>query len=286
MELRKEKRKLWQVNSLRRLRQQESLDLLLKLTSSTSSNTCSLISFHGDTARGTEVMWYCHSISPTQCHSNTPFPLINKPTRNANNNSCILDHTWTNQLYDTFNGIFLLDITDHYPIFTIAPINCLQKRIRVKFWDHSGQNLAKLRFKVEHYLNTHVQINQDVSANTNNFCNNLFVIYSKCCLIKEKEISFTRHRKPWISDATMVSLNRKHQLFRQYKNGIVTFDHYNSFKNNFTTRNARNRTNQLYDTFNGIFLLDITDHYVMQEIIISRENSQSARIIQGTHGNL
>ena len=39
----------------------------------------------------------------------------------------------------------------------------------------------------------------------------------------------------------MVSLNRKHKLFRQYKNGIVTIDHYNSFNNNFTTtlRHAR-----------------------------------------------
>ena len=33
----------------------------------------------------------------------------------------------------------------------------------------------------------------------------------------------------------MISLNCKHELFRQYKNGIVTFDHYNSFKNNITT---------------------------------------------------
>ena len=40
----------------------------------------------------------------------------------------------------------------------------------------------------------------------------------------------------------MVSLNRKHELFRQYKNDIVSFDHYNSFKNNFTTtlRHASN----------------------------------------------
>ena len=34
-------------------------------------------------------------------------------TRNANNNPSINDHIWTNQLYDTFNGIFLLYITDH-----------------------------------------------------------------------------------------------------------------------------------------------------------------------------
>ena len=40
----------------------------------------------------------------------------------------------------------------------------------------------------------------------------------------------------------MVSLNRKHELFGQYKNGIVIFDHHNSLKNNFITtlRHARN----------------------------------------------
>ena len=145
------------------------------------------------------------------------------------------DNIWSNQLYDTFNGIFLLDITDHYPIFAIVPINCPQKRIHVKFIDQSRQSKAKLKLEVGRYVNNHVQINQDVSSNTNNSCNNLFVIYSNCYPIEEKEISFARLRKPWISDAIMISLNRKHELFRQYKNGIVIFDHYNSFKNNFTT---------------------------------------------------
>ena len=70
------------------------------------------------------------------CHSNSFIPLINKPTRNANNKPTILDHMWSNHLYDTFNGIFLLDITDHYPIFTFVPINCPQKRICVKFSDY------------------------------------------------------------------------------------------------------------------------------------------------------
>ena len=122
------------------------------------------------------------------CHSNSLIPPINKPTPNANNNPCILDHIWWNQLYDTFNGIFLLDITDHYPIFTIVPINCPQKRICVKCRDHSRQNIARLKLEVECYVNNHVQINQDASSNTNNFCNNIIVIYSNCCPIKEKEI--------------------------------------------------------------------------------------------------
>ena len=100
------------------------------------------------------------------CHSNSLIPLINKPTRNANNNSSILDHIWSNQLYDTFNGIFLLDITDHYPIFTIVPINCHQKRIRVKFRDHSRKNIARLELEAERYVGSHVEITQDVSSLT------------------------------------------------------------------------------------------------------------------------
>ena len=123
------------------------------------------------------------------CHSNTLIPLINKPTCNANNNPSMLDHIWTNQLYNSFNGIFLLDLTDHHPIFTIEPINCPQKRIRVKFTDHSRQNLSKLKFEVEHYLNNHVQINQDVSGNTNNFCNNLLLSIANVAQSKQRKIN-------------------------------------------------------------------------------------------------
>ena len=47
----------------------------------------------------------------------------------------------------------------------------------------------------------------------------------------------------------MVSLNLKHELFRQYKNGIVTFDHYNYFKKNFTTTLRRARNNYFQRKF-------------------------------------
>ena len=88
-------------------------------------------------------------------------------------------------------------------IFTILPLKCPQKRYRVKFRDYSGQNLARLKLEVEHYLNNHVQINQDVSSNKNNFSYTVFVINSNCCPIKENEMHFTRLHKPWISDAIM-----------------------------------------------------------------------------------
>ena len=60
----------------------------------------------------------------------------------------------------------------------------------------------------------------------------------------------------------MVLLNGKYEQFRQNKNGIVTFGHNNSFKNNFGTTLHHARNN------------------------ISRENSHSGRIIQGIPGRL
>ena len=124
----------------------------------------------------------------------------------------------------------------------INSVGCIKKR-------HAPRCIHKMQAILSVYPNNHAQIIQDVSANTNNFCNNLFDIYSQCCPIKENEISFRRLRKPWISDAIMVSLNSKHELFRQYKNGIVSFDHYNSFKNNFTTTLRHTRNNYFQRKF-------------------------------------
>ena len=47
----------------------------------------------------------------------------------------------------------------------------------------------------------------------------------------------------------MVLLNLKHELFRQYKNGIVTFDNYNSSKDNFTTTLCHARNNYFQKKF-------------------------------------
>ena len=81
----------------------------------------------------------------------------------------------------------------------------------------------------------------------------------------------------------MVSLNRKHELFRQYKNGIVSFDHYNSFKNNFTTtlRHARNNyfqrkftecSNNLRDTKKTLNSL-IRYKNTSKEVILKKDGS-------------
>ena len=150
-----------------------------------------------------------------------------------------------------------------YPIFTIVPINCPQKRIRVKLRDHSRQDINRLELEEERYVCSHVEITQDVSSNTNNFFNDLFVIYSNCYPIKEKEISFARLRKPWISDAIMISLNRKHELL---------FD------------SIRMELLPLIIIIPSRIISPLL--HVLLKIAISRENSPSALITLGTRGKL
>ena len=164
-------------------------------------------------------------------------------------------------------------------IYHCIPINCPQKRIHVKFRDHSGQNIARLKLEVESYLNNNVEINQDVSSNTNNICNNLFVKYSNCCPIKEKEIYFARLRKSSISDPIMLSLNRKHELFRQYHNVSVTFDHYNALKNNFTTTLRLTKNNYFQRKFTE-WSNSSRDTWTTLNSLIRRKNTSEDVILQ------
>ena len=46
-------------------------------------------------------------------------------------------------------------VADHSRIFRIVSVNSRQKRIRVKFRDRSEQNLAGIKFEIEHYVNNH-----------------------------------------------------------------------------------------------------------------------------------
>ena len=51
-------------------------------------------------------------------HSNYIHPLINKPTRVTQISAFLIHHTWSNNPAGTSSGIIVLDVTDHYPIFT------------------------------------------------------------------------------------------------------------------------------------------------------------------------
>ena len=68
------------------------------------------------------------------------FPLINIPTRVTDNTASCLDHIWYNNFNSLISGSFLLDVCDHYPVFTTLNFNVSNDPIKVHFRDHEHLN--------------------------------------------------------------------------------------------------------------------------------------------------
>ena len=101
---------------------------------------------------------------------------------------------------------------------------------------------------------------------------------------------------PWVSDAIAVLLNRKHELFRQYKNGTGTFDHYIFLKNSFTTtqRSARNNyfrrkftecSNNSGDTWITVYSL-IRCKNQSKDVILNSDSSVIAEVCNNYFSNV
>ena len=190
------------------------------------------------------------------CHLNSYSPLITLPSRITDESATLIDHIWTNQLYDCWSGILDCTATDHFPVFTKIRVNFqINQFVRKKFRDHSDENIALLETEITNCLDIFNNINnQNINLKTEFFSNTLYNLYNKYCPIKEKNISFKRLQKPWISDELLAGIKLKHSLFKQMKNNTITFDAYNNYKNTFTSllrQTKRNYYQHKFDQCSG-----------------------------------
>ena len=86
--------------------------------------------------------------------SNGIRPLINKPTRITIESSTVIDNIFTNSLDEFNSGIFVNDISDHLPIFTVFPSNAFLKT-RMKTCQYkrltNAENLSNLKDKLSNH---------------------------------------------------------------------------------------------------------------------------------------
>ena len=77
-------------------------------------------------------------------YSQNFFPLINIPTRITNTTAKCLDHIWYNSFNSVRSGSFILDISDHYPVFTTLNVDYNNEPIKQIFRNHSQANIDNL----------------------------------------------------------------------------------------------------------------------------------------------
>ena len=148
-------------------------------------------------------------------------PSISKPTRVTELSATLIDNIFSNSTPPPETaGIVLSDISDHYPIYTLSPINnksnsskkYITKRIITE------ENLSNFQNSLDIADWSTVYQTQDVNVSFDNF---MRIIKSNLNThIPMKKIKLNNKRKPrlpWISNSILRSINRTNNLFYKYK---------------------------------------------------------------------
>jgi len=170
-------------------------------------------------------------------------PAVNIPTRVTANSETLIDNIWTNQLSIIASGVFVLDVSDHFPIFIVSCLSALRKSIVKYFRDHSERSLNTLESSVSLFVSDYFVDDNNVNVGLSQFMTEVTTIYNRCCPIRSKNYSTKTITKPWIDLNLRNMIRRKHYLFRQLKSGGCSYSFYSRFKNTVVSsmRSAKRR---------------------------------------------
>ena len=165
-------------------------------------------------------------------------PLITRPTRFFENGATVIDHIWTNISVTVNSYIFYCDITDHCPVYCRLniPFENKNKLEKIKFRDMSLAN--RQRF---HNMLEDTDWNRELHGilNTNDQVSKLQTVignyYNLCFPIKVKIIGLKRLYKPWITEALLKSINRKHNLYKLVRQNLYDKELYKRYSNTLTS---------------------------------------------------
>ena len=147
------------------------------------------------------------------------FPLITKPTRVSQTSATVIDNIFTNNhpdIANSFHGILLTDISDHFPIFHVSKLlHKEESEIEVVRRMFTEKNKAAYKSELEK-----VDWNSVMSCND---AQNAFTLFHKrlCDLFKKhfpkKKIKIKAScDKPWITAPLRKSIKHKNKLFYRY----------------------------------------------------------------------
>ena len=163
----------------------------------------------------------------------------------------IISGLQSTQHYETLSGIFDASITDHLPIFTVVNCSPDMNREVIKFFrDHSPLRLRQLRDSVAGVLDFAFSCGiSDIDTTIVCFMEIISTLYNRCCPVRSKRITKNKLSKPYISKGLLLSINRKHALYKDYKNGSISFDMYKIYRNNVTSEMRRAKNDYYQNRF-------------------------------------
>ena len=161
-------------------------------------------------------------------------PTINKPTRISKNTATLIDHIIINNFKNIKikTGIFITDISDHFPVFITAQksLNQLPKKVKTKKRVIKDASLAT-------YISLLSTTNWEPvlkTKNTNEAYDKFYHIfechYNKAFPITTKFIKTKTQQNPWITPGIIKSSKKKQRLYEKFIKKR-TFKNETNYKN-------------------------------------------------------
>ena len=189
------------------------------------------------------IRHHCHKATSefldTLTDSRLFFPLITRPTRITAHKASLIDNIFTNDPFrPSISGLFLNDISDHLPIFSLILDN---DSIGVKdkyttFREKNAHNLISFKDELAKIKWTEMPGLNDPSRAYEIFAKKYISIYDRCFPLKKMKAERLKLRKPWFTKGLAKSVKKKNMLYKRFLNNPSSFNEnaYKSFKNKLT----------------------------------------------------
>ena len=137
-----------------------------------------------------------------------------RPTRITEHKASLIDNIFTNDPFNSStNCLFLCDISDHLPIFSIVSTSDLNTNERqfFVFRDKNPENITKFsRFNWAELP----AVNDPLLA-YNSFLTKYTSIYNVCFPLRTKKVKKCTLYRPWFTKGLSRSVKKKHKLYTQ-----------------------------------------------------------------------
>ena len=169
------------------------------------------------------------------------FPLITRPTRITAHKASLIDNIFTNDPFrPSISGLFLNDISDHLPIFSLILIldndSIGVKDKYITFREKNAHNLISFKEELAKIKWTEMPGLNDPSRAYEIFAKKYISIYDRCFPLKKMKAERLKLRKPWFTKGLAKSVKKKNMLYKRFLNNPSSFNEnaYKSFKNKLT----------------------------------------------------
>ena len=195
-------------------------------------------------------------------YSNMLFPLITRPTRVTANSATLIDNIFTNNTCGTgslIQGVFVTDITDHYPIFhTDQELTCeIIDDVIVKII-YNSKNMREFSETLSHTDWSEMYTASGTQEAFDLFHNKLMELHNKH-FPKVRIKKGYSNRKPWLSEALRDCIKRKNKMYYVFKkmpsvNNEICYKKYRNKLNHILLRAEKQYYHDLLNKHKGTLI--------------------------------